>query len=77
MRLNDDDHKVAKIIKDLEERVADLEETNRSGGASNPLVTVTDTVGVGDSVTFNSHDVSARGTWGGDGWSTAGWGSYS
>lgn len=76
MPINDDDHRVAKIIKDLEERVSDLEGTSRDRRQTNPLVTVYDSLGLGDRVAFNSHDLEARGTWNNPGYQTAGWGSY-
>lgn len=50
MTLTDDDHRVARIVSNLEKRVRDLEETSRSGGAANPLITVSDGIGVGDRV---------------------------
>lgn len=76
MTLNDDNHRVAKIIKDLEERVSDLEEASRDRGETNPLITVYDRLGIGDTVAFNSHDLQARGTWDNPGWDTAGWEAY-
>lgn len=74
MSINDENHRVAKIIKDLENRVSDLEETNRTDSSSNPLVTVEDDVVVGDSVdSIQSHDIVA-GEWGQTGWAVSTWG---
>lgn len=51
MPLKDDDHETARIIKDLERRIADLEEQLRSDSTPNILVRVVDEIAVGDSVT--------------------------
>lgn len=48
MTRNDDDHKVARIIKGLEERIANLEETDRSSSIPTLLRTKTDRVTVSD-----------------------------
>lgn len=77
MKLTDDNHKVARLIKDLEQRVSDLEEASRETSRANPLVTVYDTVGVGDRFAgMTTHDLGTAGTWNETGWNTSAWGSY-
>lgn len=76
MTITDDNHDIARIIKDIEARVSDLE---RSGGGQttpNLLRTEDDRVTVGDSlVSVNQIDLSTA-TWDNKGWRTATWGSY-
>lgn len=78
MTITDDDHEAARIIKDLEERVSDLEETSRDTVTPNLLVGLSDTATVDDGVT--RVDASTVGTlrWGDDttGWNTSAWGQY-
>lgn len=50
MTRRDDNHKTATIIKGLEERLADLEEKDRTIGTPNVLRTQRDRVGVGDQI---------------------------
>lgn len=76
MTLTDDDHKVARIISDLERRVSDLEEESRSAPTPNILVTVTDSVGVNDNVTAITERAMAAGEWNVTGWRTSSWGHY-
>lgn len=76
MTITDDDHDVARIIKDLEERIADLE---RSGGGQttpNLLRTESDRVTVGDTLNSVNAITLATATWDNKGWRTATWGSY-
>lgn len=73
MTITDDDHDIARIIKDLEQRVADLE---RSGGGQttpNLLRTESDRVTVGDSLdSINARNVET-GLWDSTGWDTSTW----
>lgn len=48
MTRTDDNHRVAKIIKGLEERIADLEERDRDVGTPNLLRTFRDAITVAD-----------------------------
>lgn len=50
MTRRDDNHKTATIIKGLEERLADLEEKDRTIGTPNVLRTQRDRVSVGDHI---------------------------
>lgn len=78
MNITDDDHKVARIIKDLEERISDLEETSRDRDSANPLITVYDGLGVGDRLAAVDTHGLETGEWNaaGSGWQTSTWGSY-
>lgn len=76
MKITDDNHKVSRIIKDLEERISDLEETSRDRDSANPLITVYDGIGVGDRVDGVQEHTLEAGTWDNKGWRTATWGSY-
>lgn len=49
MTRTDDDHRVAAIIKGLEQRIADLEEQDRSTGTPNLLRSETDRIVIDDS----------------------------
>ena len=51
MVLTDDNHAVARKLKELEEQVADLQEGARSDQAPNILISAGDEVGTADSVT--------------------------
>lgn len=81
MTLLDEDQRVAAIIKDLEERVADLEEASRASTTPNPLITERDRVTVGDRVggvdatqvgTFEWNDDPTTAS-SGAGWDRGGW----
>lgn len=78
MTITDDDHDVARIIKELERRISDLEEQSRSSRNPNILVTESDRILIGDRV--DAVRVRQVGTmeWGSDtsGWTTDAWGSY-
>lgn len=75
MTLTDDDHRTARLIKDIEQRVSDLEQRSRSTETPNILITVTGQVGSDDRVdSVRSQDL-ARATWGGRGWRTSTWGA--
>lgn len=76
MTITDDNHDVARIIKDLAERVSDIE---RSGGGQttpNLLRTESDRVTVGDSLNSVVVTDLTTATWDNPGWRTATWGSY-
>ncbi|WP_331232704.1 hypothetical protein [Natronorarus salvus] len=48
MPLKDDDHRAARIIKDLDQRLSDLEEESRSDTTPNVLLNYDDELGVED-----------------------------
>lgn len=81
MPIKDDDHETARIIKDLEQRIADLEEQLRSDSTPNILISTTDQCAVSDSVrnvrerTINDLEWNADHT-GSTGWNTDSWGQY-
>lgn len=69
-----DNEEVAKIIKDLEQRISDLEESNKGTDSTNPLLSLDDEVAVGDSVdSVVSHDFDTA-RWGERGWGISTWG---
>lgn len=81
MTLLDEDQRVAAIIKDLEDRISDLEEASRSSTTPNPLITERDRVVVGDRVASVSSSTVETLEWNDDpsvatagGWGRAGWG---
>lgn len=78
MTLTDDNHEAARIIKDLEQRVTDLEETSRETVTPNLLIGVTDTATVGDSVTRVAATTVDTLLWNDSagGWNTSSWGQY-
>lgn len=81
MTLLDDDQRVAAIIKDLEQRIADLEETSRSSTTPNPLLSEYDRVTVGDRVVSVSSEPIGAFEWNddpttpasGNGWDRGAW----
>lgn len=78
MSITNDDHEAARIIKDLEDRVSDLEETSRETVTPNLLITVDDTATVDDAVSeVRSPSVESL-LWNSDatGWNTSSWGQY-
>lgn len=76
MSLIDENHDVARIIKDLEERVTDLERSGGSKSTPNLLRSESDRAIVQDTApTVTSIDLATAG-WGNDGWRTATWGRY-
>lgn len=75
MTLTDDNHRTARLIKDIEQRVSDLEQRSRSSETPNILITTADRAGTADRVdTVRSQDL-VRATWGGRGWRTSTWGA--
>lgn len=78
MSITNDDHEAARIIKALEARVSDLEETSRETVTPNLLVTVDDTATVADAVTEVRSPTVETLLWNSDatGWNTSSWGSY-
>lgn len=76
MTLTDDEHKAARIIRELERRISDLEEESRSAPTPNLLVTVSETVGVGDRLDAVTEREMTTGQWNATGWRTSSWGSY-
>lgn len=75
MTLHDDNHNVAKIIKDLEDRIANLEQEDRDDSVPKVLRKVTDSITVGDSVQ-SVHTATLEGaTWDSStsGWDTSTW----
>lgn len=80
MTKTDPNHRIAAIIKDLEERIANLEEQDRSTSTPNLLRTQRASVVVNDGqTTTTTHSLSAatyqqiNET---GGWGTSTWGSY-
>lgn len=79
MPLKDEQHKLARIVKDLDRRLSNIEETSRTAPTPNLLTSVNDTVAVDDSVaTVRSKAVEPL-LWGGGpaddrGWGTSSWG---
>lgn len=76
MALIDENHDVARIIKDLEERVTDLERSGGSQSTPNLLRSETDRATVKDVYPTVTTTDLATGEWDGDGWRTSTWGSY-
>lgn len=81
MPIKDDDHETARIIKDLEQRIADLEEQLRSDSTPNILISTTDQFAVSDSVRNVRERTVGDLTWSADhtgstGWMTDAWGQY-
>jgi hypothetical protein len=75
MPLNDDNHQAARRVKDLEERVSDLEQQSRSTETPNILTTLYDEVGLGDSVEDVQTHHMETGRWGETGWAVSSWSS--
>lgn len=79
MVLTDDDHEAARIIKELEQRVADLEEQSRSTPKPNFLITEREQIGVGDRIgEVTVHELTTA-MWDdeeGGGWDTGTWSDY-
>lgn len=80
MGLLDDDHRVAAHIRDLHERISDLEETSRERVTPNLLITLRDRITVSDRVSVDVVDArAATFTWdegqadGAGGWDRGGW----
>lgn len=84
MTYTDDNHQVARILKDFDERLSNLEEKSRSSTNPNLLRTLYDRVEVADGViTITEADLTtARWNWNAEpgetdgGWQTATWGTY-
>lgn len=77
MTRRDGNHKVAEILKDLEDRLGNLEEKDRSASTPNLLRNASDRVHVGDTVTAVNEKALDTAEWNNDagGWRTATWGS--
>lgn len=81
MPLKDDNHETARIIKDLERRIADLEEQLRSDSTPNILTSVSDETAVDDNVSSVRERTIGDLEWNADhtgstGWNTDAWGQY-
>lgn len=80
MPLKDDDHQTARYIKDLEQRIADLEEQLRSESTPNLLISASDGTAVDDVVSNVRRRSIASLVWsdpdGATGWKTDAWGQY-
>lgn len=65
--------RISRYIKDLESRVSDLEQTSQADFQSNILVTVDDSVALGDSIeSVQTHTVQPA-RWGETGWGISSW----
>ena len=76
MVLTDDNHEAARIIKDLEERVSNIEEASRSETTPGLLRTTTDRLTLADRVDDVRSIELQSGTWGNRGWKTSMWDGY-
>lgn len=80
MTRNDTTHQVAEIIKNLEERIANLEEQDRSTTTPNLLRTQRDRVVVSDAATTVSSQELHTAHWRPinerPGWASSTWGAY-
>lgn len=76
MTISDGNHEVAKIIKDLEERIADLEEGGDDDSTPQPIRTYYESVLVADSIAAITETQLDVAYWGDEnsGWSTSSWG---
>lgn len=76
MTRRDDNHRVAEIIKGLEERIADLEERDRSDANPTLLRSITDRVTVNDVLPTPREKQLQTAMWNNDttGWRTSTWG---
>lgn len=75
MPLHDDDHRVARRLKDIERRLSNVEQRSQSNSNPNILVTVEDSVGATDSVDSVEVMSLETGAWGNTGWGTSTWSS--
>ncbi|ELY91479.1 hypothetical protein C484_10641 [Natrialba taiwanensis DSM 12281] len=76
MPLNDDNHRATRKIKDLDERVSNLEQKSRSTETPTFLVTLSDQLGIGDRIDSVDELTMTTGQWDNTGWRTSSWGSY-
>ena len=79
MKRRDDNHKVAKIIKGLEQRIADLEEQDRQESTPNLLRLLIDQVTADDTLNAPREHTLTTGEWNDSeetGWRTSTWGQY-
>lgn len=76
MTRRNDNHRVAKIIKGLEQRIADLEEKDRTESTPNLLRSLTDRVTVTDTISNVREKQLDTAQWNNDddGWRTSTWG---
>lgn len=76
MTIRNDNHRVANIIKGLEQRIADLEEQDRSDSTPTLLRTVIDRVTVNDRLPAPREKQLQTAMWNNDttGWRTSTWG---
>ena len=73
MPLSDDNHQVAEIVKDHDERLTDLEEESRSDDVPNQILSANETIAFGDDVDgVRQRDIEPA-KWG-DGEGATGWG---
>lgn len=77
MPLKDDNHKVARVIKDMEQRISDLEEESRSDTTPNRIRSAEERIGVSEQVVSMRLRQIEPARWSeGSGWRTNSWGSY-
>lgn len=76
MPLNDDNHQVAEIIKDLESRVTDLEESAQSDERPSLILLSHEQLAIGDDLEGVRERPIEPLRWGDDatGWKTSSWG---
>lgn len=75
MTIQDDYHETARILREHERRLNDIEEASRGTVTPNYLVTLTDGVTVGDSVTRVAANTVTDAAWDDDaaGWDEGAW----
>ena len=74
MPYTDDSHEFARQVKEIEERVQDLESKNRTQSVVNPLITVEDAYSYTDDVAVTVTS-GVAGQWNTTNWSIARWNS--
>lgn len=77
MPLNDDKHRAARRIKQLEKRITDLESSGQSETGVTRLITLEDAINIVDSVDSVEVYSLETGAWGETGWGTSTWSSNS
>lgn len=78
MPLKDDEHRTARYIKDLEQRISDLEEHLRSDSTPDILVRTSDEIAVDDTVSSVRERTIGTLRWSDDatGFNVDAWGQY-
>lgn len=72
MPYTDDSHEFARQIKEVEDRVQDLESKNRTSTVPNPLISLSDSYSYADDVAVTLI-TAQNGTWGQTDWHMAQW----